>query len=298
MVIKSIKNSLYKMRGHLRSQLEKIIPETGILTPELMQELEAALIQADIGIETTDKILQYIKNQKNIGRKDIFSIVRRYLLEILNEQPLVKLNENTSGPTIILILGVNGSGKTTTIAKLAYRFKQSGKNILMAAADTFRAAAIEQLEIWAQKLGIDVIKHSYGADPSAVSYDAVDAAINRNMDYLLIDTAGRFHTKIDLVEQLKKINRTINKRCPGAPHEKLLIIDGQTGQNSLLQAQKFNEALGITGIIVTKLDGTAKGGALISIQKKLKVPVKFIGTGQELNTLEKFNPSAYAEAII
>lgn len=302
MVVSLIKNKLQKTRDYLHERLGRLVAKGNILDQELFLELEAILIQADLGVNITGTILEQIQKEKHVSNEEeVFSIVRRQLMEILKEKGIegsVRLNKNTEGTTIILILGVNGSGKTTVIARLAHRLKTAGNKVLLAAADTFRAAAIEQLEIWGQRLGADVIKHIYGADPSAVAYDAVSAAVSRNMDYLIIDTAGRFHTKTELVEELKKIGRTINKRYPGAPHERLLVVDATTGQNGLVQAREFHEALNLTGIIVTKLDGTAKGGVLVGIQKELGVPVKFIGIGQELTDFEEFDPQSYVEAII
>lgn len=302
MVIKLIKDRLEKTRNYLHQQLGRLVAKGNILEPELFSELEAVLIQADLGVNITGAILGQIQKEKSVSNEEeVFSIVRQELLGILKEKGVpesVQLNKNPKGPTIILILGANGSGKTTVIAKLAHKFKVAGSKVLLAAADTFRAAAIEQLEVWAQRLDVDVVKHVYGADPSAVAYDAVSAAVSRGMDFLIIDTAGRFHTKTILVEELKKIDRTINKRYPGAPHEKLLVIDATTGQNALVQAREFHQELNLTGIVVTKLDGTAKGGVLVGIQKELGVPVKFIGIGQELTDLQEFDPQSYVEAVV
>lgn len=264
----------------------------GLRDKSTIDEIEAGLLQADLGVDVSNSIIKELEKKKG----DIYSIARSVLLSMLGKP--AGLNKNANGPTVILVLGVNGTGKTTTIAKLAYRFKDGGAKVLLAAGDTFRAAAVLQLEIWAKRLGVDVVKHGCKADPSAVSFDALKAAISRNMDYLLIDTAGRFHTKTDLVDELKKIERTLNKVYPGAPHEKLLIMDAITGQNGLVQARQFHDALNLTGIIVTKLDGTAKGGIIVNIQKELGIPIKFIGIGQELADLEEFDPVSYVSAII
>lgn len=301
MVIGLIKDKLFKTRQYLREQLGKFTGKS-ILDELLITELESALIQADLGIEVSNLIIKEIEKRSRRGglkEEEINLIVRDILLNILTrDSSQTVLNKNENGPTVILTLGVNGTGKTTTIAKLAFRFKQENKKVLLAAGDTFRAAAIEQLEVWADRVGVDVIKHVYKADPSAVSFDALRAAQSRGMDYLIIDTAGRFHAKTELVDELKKINRTLNKNCPGAPHEKLLIIDATTGQNGLIQARQFHETLNLTGIIVTKLDGTAKGGIIVNIEKELGIPIKFIGIGQELTDLEVFDPVKYVEAII
>lgn len=299
MVIRLIKDKLQKTRDYMHQQLGRLLAKGSIVDPEILASLEAVLIQADLGVDITYTIVERIQKEKCISNEEeVFSIVRQKLLDILNETVSVQLNKNQKGPTVIFILGVNGSGKTTAIAKLAHRFREEGGKVLLAAADTFRAAAIEQLDVWARRLDVDVIKHVYGADPSAVAYDAVNAAVKRSMDFLIIDTAGRFHTKTELVEELKKMNRTINKVYPGAPHERLLVIDATTGQNGLVQAREFHRELNLTGIIVTKLDGTAKGGVLVGIQKELKVPVKFIGIGQELTDIEEFDAESYVEAII
>ena len=299
MVIRLIKDKLQKTRDYMHQQLGRLLVKSNIVGPEILSELEAVLIQSDLGVDITYTILERIQKEKYINNEEeIFSIVRQELLDILKETVSIQLNKNQKGPTVIFILGVNGSGKTTAIAKLAHKFREEGSKVLLAAADTFRAAAIEQLDIWAQRLNIDVIKHGYGADPSAVAYDAVNAAVNRNIDFLIIDTAGRFHTKTELVEELKKIDRTINKLYPGAPHERLLVVDATTGQNGLVQAREFHRELNLTGIIITKLDGTAKGGVLVGIQKELRIPVKFIGIGQELTDIEEFDPKSYVEAII
>lgn len=301
MVISIIKDKLSKTRQFLHEHLERLTSK-GSLDKSLIAELEGILVQADLGLEISDIIIKEAEKRACRGgleKEEIYSITRNILLDLLKkETPQTALNKNPNGPTVILILGVNGTGKTTTIAKLAYRFKQEGKKVLLAAGDTFRAAAIEQLEVWAERVGVEVVKHVYKADPSAVSFDALKAAANRRMDYLIIDTAGRFHTKIELVDELKKIDRTLNKNCPGAPHEKLLIIDATTGQNGLAQAKQFHTELGLTGIIATKLDGTAKGGIIVNIQRELGIPIKFIGIGQELTDLLEFDPLEYANSII
>lgn len=298
MVISIIKDKLIKTRTYLAEQLERIIGR-GILDETMLSELEGILIQADLGVEVSNIVIAEIKKKKPKDKEELFSITRDVLREMLKpNESGNRLMKNTTGPTVILVLGVNGTGKTTTIAKMAYKLKTEGSKVLLAAADTFRAAAVEQLQIWAERLGIDVVKHVYKADPSAVVFDALKAAISRNMDYLIIDTAGRFHNKENLIDELKKIERTLQKHYPGSPHEKILVLDATAGQNSLVQAREFNNAIRLSGIIVTKLDGTAKGGIIVGIQKELNIPVKYIGTGQELNDLECFDPVAYAEAIL
>lgn len=301
MIIELIKDKLSKTRQYLQEQLAKFAGKD-TLDKSLLADLEAILIQADLGVDVSNLIIKEIEKRSRsneLGKEEINSIVRNVLLNMLKkDSSQTALNKSLNGPTVILTIGVNGTGKTTTIAKLAYKFKQEGKKVLLAAGDTFRAAAIEQLEVWADRVGVDVVKHVYKADPSAVSFDALKAAISRRMDYLIIDTAGRFHTKTELMDELKKIDRTLNKQCQGAPHEKLLIMDATTGQNGLIQARQFHEAINLTGIVVTKLDGTAKGGIIVNIQKELEIPIKLIGIGQGLADLQEFNPIDYINAII
>lgn len=298
MPILSIKEKFQKTKDFIKNSLGKILFSEGKLDDEVLEEIEAVLLQADMGVDVVEAIIFEIKKRK-VLKKEVYGEVKKIICEILDKQledsGIIK-NEN--GPTIILVLGVNGAGKTTSIAKLANKLMDNGGRVLLAAADTFRAGAIEQIDIWAKKIGVDTVKHVYGADPSAVCYDAVNAAIGRKIDYLIIDTAGRFHNRLELVEELKKMKRTINKCFPGAPHEKLLVVDANCGQNGLAQAKQFNEAVGLTGIIVAKLDGTAKGGVLVGIQKELGVPVKYIGLGQGLEDIEKFDAKVYIDAIM
>lgn len=298
MGISVIKDKLIKTRMFLQEQFGKIIGKNKI-DQEVLSELEAILIQADLGIDVANSIIKRLEKTVNGGKEEIYIAAKNIFMDIFSKGSIKNdLYRNPIGPTVILMLGVNGTGKTTTIAKLAYKLKYLGNEVLLAACDTFRAAAIEQLGFWAEKIGLDMIKHDYKADPSAVAYDALKAAINRKADYLILDTAGRFHTKTDLMDELKKIDRTLSKNYNGAPHERILIIDANTGQNALTQAKQFNEAVNLTGLIVTKLDGTAKGGIIVNIQKQLNLPVKFIGLGQELTDLEQFDPIAYVDAII
>ena len=298
MVINLIHNKLSRTRYFLHQQLA-VLSGRAVIDEVMLDELESVLVQADLGIGLAEKIIRIVQRDKKVEKGKLYDIIRDELYRILTAGDREKaLFKNPDGPTIILVLGVNGAGKTTTIAKLAHRFKKAGEKVLLAAGDTFRAAAIEQLEIWAGKTEADLVKHNYRADPSAVVYDALKAACARKMDYLIIDTAGRFHNKIELVDELRKIDRTINKYYPGAPHEKLLVLDASTGQNGLIQAKSFDDALNLTGIIAAKLDGTAKGGILVGIQKELGIPVKFIGIGQDLDDLEEFNPREFVDAII
>ncbi|MBI5167716.1 MAG: signal recognition particle-docking protein FtsY [candidate division NC10 bacterium] len=267
----------------------------------LLEELEELLITADIGVITSERILE--KLRRDLGRKELSD--PRRLRDYLREEIASLLGQVASReppyptrPWVVLFLGVNGCGKTTTIGKIAWRHRQEGKKVLLAAADTFRAAAIEQLQIWGKKAGADVVSHRPGADPSAVIFDALKAAKARQMDLLLIDTAGRLHTKRNLMEELRKVKRVIGREATEAPHEVLLVLDATMGSNSLTQAREFHQALGVTGLVLAKLDGTAKGGALIGIVDELKIPVKYLGIGEKLDDLEEFEPESFAEALL
>jgi fused signal recognition particle receptor len=266
---------------------------------EVWEELEELLISADVGVATTAKLIANVRQRASEEKMDgsqVGAAIKEEMVRILNVPPL----SNTAGvvpPEVILVVGVNGSGKTTSIAKLAYRMKKEGKNVLLAAADTFRAAAIDQLKKQGERVGVDVIAHQPGADPGAVVYDALQAAKNRQVDIVIIDTAGRLHTKFNLMEELKKIRRVAAKLDATAPHEVLLVLDATTGQNGLIQARYFTEAVGVTGIFVAKLDGTAKGGIVLAICDEIKVPVQLIGVGEGLDDMIDFDPAAFVEAL-
>ena len=237
-----------------------------------------------------------IKRNELISPQQVRDRLKQILIEILSAQPSTfSLN---ASPAVVLVVGVNGTGKTTTIGKLASRLRADGKKVLLAAGDTFRAAASEQLSIWGERAGIPVIKHKEGADPSAVVFDAVKAAKARDVDVLIVDTAGRLHTKSNLMEELKKVNRILSRELPGSPHETLLVLDGNTGQNALVQAKMFNEAVGITGIVLTKLDGTSRGGIVFAINKELGIPVKFVGIGEAIEDLKSFDPEEFVNALL
>ncbi|MFH1861057.1 MAG: signal recognition particle-docking protein FtsY [bacterium] len=258
-------------------------------------EIEEAFINTDVGIETALKIVEELRNS-SVKPEGLRNALKEKISSILGTQ-VSGLNFSPGVPAIFLFIGVNGSGKTTTIGKLAFKLKQEGKSVLIAAADTYRAAAIPQLEEWARRCEVEILKQQEGADPGAVVYDALDAAIARNIDVVLIDTAGRLHTKQHLISEMKKIRGICEKKIPGAPHEVLLVLDAVSGQNGLIQAQSFLETVGISGIVLTKLDGTAKGGIVISIADKLKVPVKLIGIGEGLEDIGEFNPNEFVEAL-
>ena len=293
-----LKNGLSKTRETFSNGLDNIFSGKKRLDDALLEELEELLITSDIGIQTSLKLVDSIsRTQVNISEPEqLKTALKNEILSLLNTSP-VNLQDAISRPHIVMVVGVNGVGKTTTIGKLAARSVASGQKVLIAAADTFRAAATEQLTIWANRAGADIVKHKDRTDPSAVVYDSIEAAIARNMDVVFVDTAGRLHTKVNLMEELKKIKRTIAKKVPGAPHEILLVLDATTGQNALSQAELFNNALGLTGLAVTKLDGTAKGGIVISIRNTLSIPITYIGIGEKIEDLQDFDPEKFVNAL-
>ncbi len=291
-LFQKFRHGLQKTSTKLTAEIKRIITRGPRLDAESLDELEVALIAADFGMGTATAIVERVRKA---GNPDVLAIA---CAEIERE-----LGVSTHGlakserPTVILLAGVNGTGKTTSTAKLAHLLKSQGRTVLLAACDTFRAAAVEQLKIWGERTGCDVIAGQYGADSAATAFDALQAAVNRKMDYLLVDTAGRLHTKKNLMEEMKKMHRSLQKVVPAAPHETLLVLDATTGSNALVQAREFHQALGVTGLIVTKLDGTAKGGIVIAIARELKIPVKFIGLGEQLDDLQPFDSKQFAEAL-
>jgi len=295
---KRLKSGLSKTRKLLSTDINDLFAGNRKIDDELLEELEELLITSDIGVQTTQDLIESIskKSSKISGPEELKAMLKEKILELLSPE-LPTAREITDKPHVIMVIGVNGVGKTTTIGKLASRAASSGKKVILVAADTFRAAAIEQLDIWSQKAGVDIIKHKENSDPAAVSYDGIEAAVARDADMVLVDTAGRIHTKVNLMEELKKIKRTISKKLPGAPHEVLLILDATTGQNALSQAKLFNDAIGVTGIALTKLDGTAKGGIVISICSTLEIPLKYIGVGEKIEDLQKFDPIEFVNAL-
>lgn len=269
---------------------------------EALAAMEEILLSADVGIKATQRLMDAVRRQSPKGGEDaamnLSAFLQREIICMLKEPEKKSAPAPLSeSPWVVLFLGVNGVGKTTTIGKAAGRYRQMGKRVLLVAADTFRAAAIEQLEIWGQRVGAEIVKHKAGADPSAVVFDGLHAAKNRGTDVVLIDTAGRLHTKVHLLEELRKIRRVIAREQAGAPHETLLVLDAATGQNAFQQARVFKEAVDITGIVLTKLDGTAKGGVIIGIQEELGVPVQYIGVGEEVDDLQPFDPAAFVQAL-
>ncbi len=298
-VLRSLSDGLAKTRKSFADKVGSLILGEKI-DEAFLDELEEALIASDVGVETASLVLKDLKER--FKRNELSSPaqvkdrLRQILLEILSARSSVF--SLTAVPAVVLVVGVNGTGKTTTIGKLAYRLQAVGKKVMLAAGDTFRAAASEQLSIWGARSGIPVIKHKEGADPGAVVFDAVSAAKARAVDVLIVDTAGRLHTKSNLMEELKKVTRIVSRELPGAPHETLLVLDGNTGQNALVQAKIFHEAVGVTGIVLTKLDGTSKGGIVFAIYKELSIPVKFVGIGEAIEDLREFDPKEFVDALL
>jgi len=300
-----LKKGLSKTRENLFGKIHRIVTGKGKIDESLFENIEEILIEGDVGVSTTSQIIEnlkkYVRSEKIEDPSAVEEILREEVKRIFdesNQNEKNKLNKTTNGlPYTILIVGVNGVGKTTTIGKLAYNFRNSGKSVIIAASDTFRAAANEQLEIWAQRAGVEIITQLHGADPAAVAYDALNSAKSRGIEVLIIDTAGRLHTKVNLMEELKKIKRVLQKINPNLPDEVYLVIDASTGQNAMQQLRQFNEAIGVTGIIITKLDGTAKGGVVLSLVKETGIPVKYIGIGEKITDLEPFDKVSFARAL-
>jgi fused signal recognition particle receptor len=294
------KEGLAKTRDALMGKVEAIISFGRKIDEEFYEELEEALIMADVGVNTVMEIMDdlrfEVKKRKLSDAEELRPVLKAKLAELMGEQT-DDLQMAPEGLTIILFVGVNGVGKTTTIGKLAHKFKSEGKKVVLAAGDTFRAGAIEQLEVWGERAGVDVIKQNAGSDPAAVIYDGIQAARARKADVLLCDTAGRLQNKSNLMDELNKVYRVIKREVPEAPHEVLLVLDATTGQNALQQAKLFGASAGVTGLVLTKLDGTAKGGIVIAIRKELELPVKFVGLGEKLDDLQPFDPHDFLDAL-
>ena len=296
-----LRQGLSKTRQSLAGGLDNLIHGRAVVGPELMEELEEALLISDAGMTTTRKILDALEEAVASHRLresgQVMEYLKRILIDLL-EAPQTPIDWQAHRPFVVLMIGINGSGKTTTIGKLAWAWTREGHKVLLAAGDTFRAAAIDQLQLWADRAGVPCIRQAGGADPSAVAFDAVQAAVARNLDRVLIDTAGRLQTNVNLMEELKKIKRVLGKVLPGAPHATWLVLDAGIGQNSIAQAKQFHEALGVDGLIMTKLDGTARGGVLLNITDTLKLPVRYIGVGEQPEELQVFDPKAFVEALL
>ncbi|KMP12169.1 cell division protein FtsY [Candidatus Nitromaritima sp. SCGC AAA799-C22] len=295
-----LKSGLKKTRANLAGGIDRIVRGPAEIGPELWEELEEVLLLADVGISAMTWILDELKKgvrESRIREKEgVVQYLKELLVRILEEVPPEEPAQ-TEGPRVILVIGVNGSGKTTTIGKLAAKFKGEGLKVMLAAGDTFRAAATEQLQAWAERIDVPCVSQKSGADPSAVAFDAVQSAIAQNADRVIVDTAGRLQTNTNLMEELKKVKRVIGKVVAGAPHETLLVLDASIGQNSLSQARLFHEALQVDGLVMTKLDGSSKGGVLFNITRELNVPVRFIGVGEKVDDLQEFDANAFVEAL-
>jgi len=301
--LQRLSGGLTKTRDVVRGSLDRLLGRAA--DPVLLEEFEAALIASDLGSRVVERVMERLKKQlqgtdaSQSGR--VQTVLRDTLLDALTPAqglPLESLIAKGPKPFVILAVGVNGVGKTTTIAKIAQRLVQAGTVPLLVACDTFRAAAIDQLQVWADRVGVDVIRHRHGADPAAVAFDGIAAAKARQIDVVLIDTAGRLHTKSNLMDELRKITRIIAQECPGAPHEVLLVLDATVGQNALSQARQFHQAVGVTGLVLTKLDGTARGGIVIAIAEELKLPVRLIGVGESVEDLQDFQSDAFVDALL
>jgi fused signal recognition particle receptor len=307
-LLEKLKNSVSKTKAALADTVDNIFLGGRKIDPSLLKELETALLSADLGVRPAREILDAVKekidrNALSDGAQ-LKAEIKSHIVRILNASDSaaasngnLAVSPNGGGTRVIFIVGVNGAGKTTSIGKLANRLRREGRSVVLCAADTFRAAAIEQLEIWAKRNSIEVIKQQSGADPAAVVFDAVAAAKARNADVVIVDTAGRLHTKSNLMAELEKMKRTAAKVIPGAPHDVLLVLDATTGQNGLAQAREFTTAVGVTGIILTKLDGTAKGGIVVAISRELGLPIRFVGTGEQINDMVPFDAQTYANSL-
>lgn len=300
--IDKLKKGLSKTHQGLVEKIDRLFLGRKTIDQDLLDELEAVLIGADLGVKTSTQLIEGVKEALKRGElkepEKVKDFIKQEILRILRtaEQPL-RIEETASKPFVFMVVGVNGVGKTTTIGKLAHQYALEKKKILIGAADTFRAAAVEQLEIWAKRVGADFIKQEKGSDPAAVAFDSVKAAQARNIDLVFIDTAGRLHTKVNLMGEVKKLKRIVSRECPGAPHEVLLVLDATTGQNAISQAKLFNEAIGVTGITLTKLDGTAKGGIIVGITEELKIPIRYVGVGEGIDDLKPFHAADFVEAL-
>ena len=295
-----LKAGIQKTRSGLVDRIEDVLSGKKAIDADLLEELEYTLITADLGVRTVDEILAGIQQRMDRSMSsdaaEIKNLIREHLLEVLraSEAPMRLV---AAPPAVVMVVGINGAGKTTTIGKLAHRFIGERRKVLLCAADTFRAAAIEQLDVWAQRAGVRMIRQNTGADPSAVVFDALQAAKAGGFDYVIVDTAGRLHTKENLMAELEKMRRTCQRVIPGSPHEVWLVLDATTGQNGLEQARKFTELSGVTGIVLTKLDGTAKGGVVVAIARELHLPIRFIGVGEKIDDLLPFEPEKFVQSL-
>ena len=293
-----LKSGLSKTKNAIFGQIDNVLKAFVKVDEELLEELEELLITSDVGVNATEEIIDRLREQIKDGRlkekEQVVGALKEILTDMIGEGGELELS---STPSIILVIGVNGVGKTTSIGKISNRLIKKGKRVVVAAADTFRAAAIDQLSVWCERSGAEIVKQNEGSDPAAVVYDAINYAKKRKADVLIIDTAGRLHNKTNLMNELAKINRVIDKECPEASRENLLVLDATTGQNAILQAKEFRQAANITGLVLNKLDGTAKGGIVISIKNELNIPVKFIGVGEKIDDMQEFDAAEFVEAF-
>ncbi|MBC2675856.1 signal recognition particle-docking protein FtsY [Listeria booriae] len=302
-VTEKFKDGLSKTRDNFSGKMNELVARYRKVDEEFFEELEEILIQADVGFETVMELVEQLREEVKLRNiqdpKEVQEVIIEKLVAIYQgeDEELPELNMQSEGLTVILFVGVNGVGKTTTIGKLAHHLKSEGKNVLLAAGDTFRAGAIDQLDVWGERVGVDVIKQAEGSDPAAVMFDAVQAAKARGVDVLLCDTAGRLQNKVNLMNELEKVKRVITREVPNAPHEVLLVLDATTGQNAFVQAKQFKEATDVSGIVLTKLDGTAKGGIVIAIRNELHIPVKFVGLGEKMDDLQAFDANEYVYGL-
>ena len=297
-----LKKGLSKTHQGFVEKIDQLFLGKKTIDQDLLDDLEALLFEADLGVKTSSQLIEGVQQGLKRGElqdpERVKEFIKGEILRILKsgEKPL-SIDFSQTKPFVMMVVGVNGVGKTTTIAKIAHQYASQKKKVLIGAADTFRAAAVEQLEIWASRVGADLIKQSRGSDPSAVAFDSIHAAKARNVDLVFIDTAGRLHTKVNLMEELKKVKRIVSRECPGAPHEILLVLDATTGQNAISQAKLFNEIIGVTGIALTKLDGTAKGGIIVGITEELNIPIRYIGVGEGTDDLKEFIADEFVQAL-
>ena len=301
-VLEKLKKGLSKTHQGFVEKIDQLFLGKKVIDQEVLDELEGLLFEADLGVKTSSQLIEGVRQALKRGElqepEKVKEYIKHEILRILKsgEKPL-SIDFSRTKPFVMMVVGVNGGGKTTTIGKIAHQYSSQGKKVLVGAADTFRAAAVEQLEVWANRVGADLIKQSKGSDPSAVAFDSIHAARARGTDLVFIDTAGRLHTKVNLMEELKKLKRIVGREYPGAPHEVLLVLDATTGQNAISQAKLFNEAVGVTGIALTKLDGTAKGGIIVGITQELKIPIRYIGVGEGIDDLKEFDATEFVQAL-
>ncbi len=300
--LEKLKTGLSKTHQGFVEKMDRLLLGKKTIDQELLDELEGLLFEADLGVKTSNQLIEGVRQGLKRGElqepEKVKEFIKQEIFRILKsgEKPL-SIDFSQTKPFVMMVVGVNGGGKTTTIGKIAHQYSSQGKKVLVGAADTFRAAAVEQLEIWANRVGADLIKQSKGSDPSAVAFDSIHAAMARGIDLVFIDTAGRLHTKVNLMEELKKLKRIVGREYPGAPHEVLLVLDATTGQNAISQAKLFNEAIGVTGIALTKLDGTAKGGIIVGITEELKIPIRYVGVGEGIDDLKEFDAAEFVQAL-